>query len=176
MLSKYKYTEKERDTLIKSIGIIIDSREKENSHIVKWLESKNIPYIVKGLKQGDYSFYIPKNEELSIPRDLHFDGEIIVERKNSLEELSGNFSENRDRFEKELTFAPKLKYLMIENANYSDICEGNYKTGYNKKAYLGTLHSFMERYNLPVMFMPKTEYSGTYIYYTFYYYLRNLLN
>ena len=176
MLDKFKYTDKEKETLLKSIGIIVDTREQKNLHIIQWLDSKGISHISKALSQGDYSFYIPKNEELSIPRDLYFDKEIIVERKAHLEELSSNFTEGRDRFEKELTLAPKHKYLLIENANYNDICEGNYNTKYAKKSYLGTLHSFMGRYELPVMFMPKNEFSATYIYYTFYYYLRNILN
>jgi len=93
----------------------------------------------------------------------------------SLEELSGNFSQQRDRFEKEFILHKGKMYLLIENANYEDICNGNYKTEYNKKSYLGSLHSFANRYNINIMFMPNNQYSGLYIWATFYYHLRNIL-
>lgn len=66
-------------------------------------------------------------------------------------------------------------FLLIENANYEDICTGNYKTEYNKKSYLGSLHSFANRYNINIMFMPNNQYSGLYIWATFHYYLKNLI-
>ena len=61
----------------------------------------------KSLSYGDYSFYIPKNDSLSIPRDRYFDKKIIDERKGLLEELSGNLTKERDRLEKELSLAPR---------------------------------------------------------------------
>jgi len=176
MLNYFKYTDKEKKELLKSIGILVDTREQENSHIINWFDSKGIVYKTKAMDQGDYSFFIPKNELLSIPRTLYFNHEIMIERKNSLEELSGNFTEGRDRFEKEMVLAPKCKSLLIENSNYIDICKGNYNTEYKKESYLPTLHTFMHRYNLPTMFMPDKEFSAIYIYYTCYYYLKEILN
>jgi len=176
MLDKYKYTEKMRKELLKSIIIITDSREQVNNHITSWFDKKKLPYKEMTLKQGDYSFYIPKNEELDIPRDIYFDKEIMIERKNSLDELSGNFGTGRDRFEKELSLAKGKKYLLIERASYQDLVDGNYKAEYDKKAFLATLHTFINRYDLTVMFMPNNEYSAQWIYATFYYYLHNYLN
>jgi ERCC4-type nuclease len=176
MLDKFKFTDKQKEELLASITVIVDTREKENKHILDWFDKKKIKYIKKGLSQGDYSFFLPQNDDLSIPRDLYFDKDIVIERKASLEELSGNLSQQRDRFEKELSLYKGKMYLLIENSNYSDICSGNYKTDYNKKSYLGSIHSFSDKYNLPVMFMPENKCSGIYIYYTFYYYLRNIIN
>lgn len=175
MINQYKYTDKQQEELLSSITIIVDTREKENKNIIDYFEKKKIRYNKKTLDYGDYSFFLPQNIELSIPRDLYFDKKIALERKMSLEELSGNFSQHRDRFEKEFGLYKGKMYLLIENSNYEDICNGNYKTEYNKKSYLGSLHSFSNRYNLSIMFMPNSQYSGLYIWATFYYYLRNLI-
>ena len=176
MIDLYKYTEKQKDELIGSLVILVDTREKENKHILSYFDRKKIKYVNKKLDFGDYSFYIPSNNQLSISRDLFFDKRISIERKNSLEELSGNLSQDRDRFEKELSLYGGKMHLLIENANYHDICESNYKTKYNNKSYIGSLHSFSYRYNFPFIFMPNEEYSGVYIYGTFYYFLKNILN
>lgn len=175
MLSKYKYTDKEIEELIKSIVILVDTREKQNSHLIEYWDKKGILYKKKSLDYGDYSFYIPQNEELNIPRDIYFDKEIVVERKASLEEISNNLTKERDRFEKELCLAPKTKVLLIENANYSDIATGNYNTQYNKKSFLGSLHSFWFKYNTPIMFMPDNSYSALFIKKYFEYYLKNYI-
>ena len=102
ILELYKYTDKEIERLIKSIVILTDTREQKNQHILDWLDKKKIPHKTKALQNGDYSFYIPATSDLNIDRDLYFDKEIMVERKGSLEELSGNFSQQRTRFEEEM--------------------------------------------------------------------------
>lgn len=175
MLDKYYYTDKELDELAKSQVILVDTREKNNSHLLELWDKQKIPYKKKALEQGDYSFMIPANEKLNIPRDLYFDKEIIVERKGSLEEISGNLTSGRDRFEKELALAPPTKVLMIENAEYKDICTGNYKTDYNKKSFLASLHSFWLRYNIPIFFMPDKTYGAVFIKKYFEYYLKEHL-
>lgn len=175
MLKNYYYTDKEKETLIKSMTFLIDTREK-NLHIAEWFDKKGLKWKRKALSQGDYSFMIPQNIELNIPRDMYFDKEIIVERKSSLEELSTNLTKERDRFEKELTLAPQNKVLLIENASYEDIINGNYKSQYDKKSYWASLHSFWHKYHLPAVFMPDPEYSGVFIRGYFEYYLKSLLH
>lgn len=174
IFGRYKYSETEEKELLSSVTILVDTREKVNNHIIDYFDSHNIPYKKKALGQGDYSFYVPENEHLGILRDTFFDKEIIIERKASLEELSNNLSNERARFEEELSTAKaKRKYLLIENANYSDVVAGNYNTQYNKKSYLGTLHSFNHKYDLQLVFMPDNKYSGIFIYGVMQYYLRN---
>lgn len=175
ILNLYKYTDSEIDQIVKSLTILVDTREKENSHIIDWLKKKKIPYKSKALSNGDYSFFIPANPELNIDRDLYFDHEIMIERKGSLEELSGNLTQNRTRFEEEMATYPGKKYLMIENANYQDIVNGNYKTQFSSKSYLASLHAFNHRYDLQIIFMPSKEMSGYYLYGVFTYYLKNKL-
>ena len=97
--------------------ILVDTREQQ-THITDSFDKANISYKKKALDYGDYSFMIPKNEELSIPRDMLFDKKICIERKSSLEEISWNLTKERERFEKELCLAPKTKgiILMLQRA------------------------------------------------------------
>ncbi len=154
--------------------ILVDTREK-SSHIIDTFNENKILYKKKALDYGDYSFAIPANANLSLPRDVYFDKEVCIERKGSLEEVSGNLTKERDRFEKELCLAPKTKVLLIENANYADIAIGNYNTKYNKKSFLASLHSFWFKYNIPIMFMPDPKFSALFIKKYFEYYLKNYL-
>lgn len=176
MLSFYKYTDKEIEQLYKSIVILCDTREKKGQHITDWFDSKKIKWKKKALRQGDYSFYLPACPELGIMHDLYFDRKIMIERKNSLDEISANFTTDRARFEEELAIFPGKKFLLIENTTYSDIVENNYSSQLSPKAFLATLHTFNHRYGLEVTYMPNNQHSGAWIYGTFIYYLKNLLH
>lgn len=173
MIKNYKYTDKEKKQIIDSMVILIDTREKVNEHIVDFFEKKKIPYKKKALNKGDYSFYIAKNSELGIIKDVYFDSEIVIERKASLEELSSNLTQNRDRFEHELSLAPMNKVLLLENCDFEDIVDGNYDTRYNKKSFLASIFTFWHRYNIPVFFMPDTQYTPVFIKLYFTYYLKS---
>lgn len=177
MLDLYKYTDKEIEEIIKSMIILYDTREHEgkNDHILNYFDKVGIKYKKKKLDYGDYSFMIPKNEELGIPRDCDFSKYIIVERKASLEEFSGNLTNGRDRVEKEFALAPANKVLMIEGGGYSDMVNGRYNTKYNNKSYWASIHSFWHKYNLPTVFMPDPKCSGMFIRGYFEYYLKNIL-
>lgn len=176
MLNRRKYTDKEIDILLKSMVILIDSREKKNKYITDWFDKKKIAYKSFCLPSFDYSFMLPKNEELGINHDCYFYNDCCIEKKNSLEEISGNFSQGRDNFNDEFSRSRcKSKHLLIEGANYQDIINNNYNTKYNSKSFLGSLHSFITKYDLHVMFMPDKEYSATYMLATFQYYLRYLI-
>ena len=175
MIDIFKYTDKEIDELISSIVILVATREKKHDHILEYFDRKKISYKKKALDYGDYSFMIPANEKLSIPRDLYFSNKVIIERKASLEEISGNLTKERDRFEKELCLAPKTKVLLIENADYSDIATGNYNTQYNKKSFWASIHSMWFKYNIPVFFMPDNKWSGLFIRGYFTYFLKNYI-
>lgn len=176
MLNRRKYTDKEIDILLKSMVVLIDNREKVNEHITSWLDKKKVPYSKTTLPSFDYSFMLPKNEDLGITHDQLFINDCSIERKNSLEELSGNFSQGRVAFNDEFSRSRcTRKCLLIEGASYQDIVDGNYKTQYNSKSFLGSLHSFETKYDLHVRFMPNKQYSATYILATFQYYLRFLI-
>lgn len=172
ILELYKYSEKEIDKIINSIVILIDTREKVNDHIIDYLNKANIPWKSMKLDYGDYSFYVPQNEDLDIPRDLYFDKEIIIERKASLDEIIGNFTKRRSDFKEEMSLAPKTKVILLENCTYADLINGNYMSKYNQKSFWGSLHSFWHRYGVPFFFIDK-KMSGFFIRGFFQYYLRS---
>ena len=169
----YKYTDTELKKILSSMVILVDSREQKNQNILSWYDKKKIPYEEHKLDYGDYSFYIPANLDLSIQRDTYYDKNICIEKKNSVDELVGNFATNRNRIEDEFIRHKGKMILVIEDSSYKDIYEGNYQSKYNSKSAVGTLHSFSERYNVPFIFLDK-EYTAKYIFCTFYYYLREL--
>lgn len=177
MIDLFKYTDKQLDELVKSIVILVDTREHDgkNEHILKYFDKAGIAYKKRALAYGDYSFYLPANEELSIPRDLDFSRKIILERKANLEELSGNLTKDKSRLEKELALAPDKKIIIIENSSYADLVTGKYDTQYNNKAFWASYHSLWHKYNVPIIFMPDPNYTGFFIRGYFTYYLKNYM-
>lgn len=176
MLNRRKYTESEMNELIKSIVILIDSQEKVNNHITDYYDKYHISYEKSSLLCGDYSVKLPKNDSLGISNDMYFYNDIILERKNSLEEISGCFTQTRNRFNNEFaTSYAGRKYLLIENASYEDLVNGKYDTEYNKKSFLASLHSFNIKYDLQLMFLKDRTYSPIYILGVMQYYIRYLL-
>lgn len=176
MIGKFRYTDTELKTLLNSLTVIIDTREQENDHITEYLTKKKIPYKGQKLDYGDYSFMLPANPKLSIMRDIYFTGDIVVERKAHLEELSGNLTvDGGVRFESELIRSHGAKfYLLIENATYSDVVMGNYDTQYKKESFVARLKTFESRYGISTDFA-SSNCSGNFIYYTFKHWLREKL-
>lgn len=175
MFKLYKFTDSEVKTLLQSMIILIDSREQKNSHITNYFDKKNIPYRTTALKIGDYSFVLPKNSDLGIPKDLYFDSEIVIERKNSLEELSNNLTAKREQFERELSrFKGKSFILMIENSRLSDIFTHSYNTKILPKAFLASLMSYQFRYGIQTTYVD-AGLAGSYIIGVFNYFLREYL-
>lgn len=83
--------------------ILIDTREKKNDHIIRYLDRHKIPWKKSKLDTADYTI----------------DGKILVERKGSLNEICGNLflKKNKIRFHAEMRRAvesgAKL-YIVIE--------------------------------------------------------------
>ena len=146
--------------------ILIDTREKEYSHISTWLFENDISFAKKKLDAGDYTAGIV----LENGKKKTFENEIIVERKNSLDELSQNIGKHRERFEKELSFDAQL-HLVIEDGSWKDVFDGNYRSNMNSQSFIGSLLSFLQRYNIHIHMVEKEE-MGKWMYNLFYYYIR----
>jgi ERCC4-type nuclease len=168
----YKYTEKEINEIVANATIIVDSREKENKHITKYFTDKNVNWAVEKLDYGDYSMRINLSED---NRPFYLTDHISIERKASLNELSGNLTHNRDRFTAEFERAKGKMYLLIENANYEDIEKGLYTTKFNKQAFRASLDAFEQRYNINIHYQKDASVSGYWIYRTLTSYLKELL-
>ena len=166
----YKYTDKEINELLKSLVIIQDTREKSAKHITDYFDSKKINYVVDKLSTGDYSCYLPENKALGIERDTYFD--ILVERKNSIDEFAGNTKE--DRFENELIRSQSKDFILVIEDSYDNLVNGVYRSQYKPQALLGRLKSFESKYGFNTLFMEK-RYMGNFIYHHIYYKVRNIL-
>lgn len=171
----YKYTDKEIETILKTLVIVIDSRENKNEHIREYLIQKKIPYEIRKLDHGDYGCKIVANLELGIQRDVYLNS--FIERKNSIDEITTNLQKDtRIRFENELIRAQNSRFvLIVEDIDfYAKVIRGEYRSKYNPLALLGTLNSFKAKYNFEFIPVEK-KYSGNWIYHHFYYQARHYL-
>lgn len=174
-MKQYKYSVEEIKKLAKQMIILVDSREKRNEHILSYFDKQEIAYKKEKLEYGDYSFMIPAT---AAGEDIFFHRDIAIERKASLEELSGNLAQERERFEKEFLKAGNdgcKIYLMIESpGGYSDIIGHRYRTEFTPAAYMASLKTWESRFGCNVQFID-SQYSGYYITSTFQYFAREML-
>lgn len=174
-IKQYKYADKDIKKLVGGIVVLVDTREKRNNHITDYFTKNNIIYEPTTLSYGDYSFYI--SAEVA-GEDIYFHRDIVIERKASLEELSGNLAQERGRFEKEFLRAGNDRaklYLMVEDrGGYSSIIGHKYNTQFAPAAFMASLKAWETRFNCNVQFIDK-QYSGYYIMATFQYYAREML-
>lgn len=174
-MKQYKFSVEELKKLTKSMIILVDSREKQNSHILSYFDKQGITYQKEKLEYGDYSFYLPA---AAAGQDIYFHRDIVIERKASLEELSGNLTQERERFEKEFLKAGNdgcKVYLMIEDpGGYSSVIRHEYRTEMKPAAYMASLKTWESRFGCNVQFIDGS-YSGYYIYSTFCYFCREIL-
>lgn len=163
MHTNYHYTEAEQKQLLKSMVILVDTRENVNDHIISYFGARGIAFKSCKLDSGDYSVMLPAAPDLGIVRDMYFDRQVMIERKANLTELSGNLAQYRDRFEDEFYRMPGArKYLVIEDGSYGDIFDKRYKTDLNSAAFIASLLAFQCRFGLNVSFVPR-EHSGKFI-------------
>lgn len=174
-MKQYKFSVEQIKNLTKQMIILVDSREKRNSHILDYFQKQGISYQVTKMDYGDYSFMIPASAAGS---DIYFHDSVVIERKASLEELSGNLAQERDRFEKEFLKAGNVGckvYLMVEApGGYSDIIGHKYRTEFKPAAYMASLKTWESRFGCNVQFI-SPEYAGYYIAATFQYFAREAL-
>jgi len=170
----YRYTDTELKKLLRSLTMVIDTREQDNKAITDYFTAKKIPYVTQKMNFCDYSCFLPANMELGIARDTYID--CYLERKGSLEELSGNLCNDRTRLESEFLRAKGKRLIMMieESAGLEKIIEHKYRTEYNEKSFLASLFSFAHRYGIDIHFIAE-KYAGLFIYSQMYYAARELL-
>lgn len=170
---RVRYSNSELKELLSSMVMLIDTREQVNQHITSYFRTQGVSFRDKKLDYGDYSAYLPANPKLGIQRHLYLNASI--ERKNSVDELAQSIKD-RTRFENELIRAKGSPFLlMVEDVNgYEKIIRGEYRSQYQPKALLASLKAFEARYGFQTVFVSQQT-AGNYIYWHFYYLLRNLL-
>lgn len=172
---RLKRTDKEIKEILKTLTIVIDTREQKNDHIKDYFIQKDIKFEISKLDQGDYSCYIPKNEELVIKHDIYINS--YVERKDGIGEITGNLQKNTQQaFENELIRTQGKKFvLFVEEPDFDEkLASGNYRSSYDPKALKGRLESFKMKYSFEIVPMSKQMIAHN-IYWRFYYQTRHLL-
>lgn len=139
--------------------ILVDTRDKTNQTILDEFDRQGIRYKKKALKTGDYSFAIEGCPELGFQCEMQFVDEITIERKNSLDELAGNFANKVDdeRIFKELNRMINIErvYLLVENNKLDDIWNHDYRSEYNPDSFFRTLLTWQARNGMHIYFVKK---------------------
>lgn len=167
----YRLTDTEIKRLLKeNFMIIFDTREQVNQHILDYFDKAKVKYKKQKIDEGDYTAIITKCPELGIHRDLYFN--VAVERKNSIDELAGNLSEESDthddiRLEREMERAKHkgiMMFLLVEDHDCIDnIITHNYRSLYSPHALYEKLTSIQIKY-LNGSYFENKENSGRIIY------------
>ncbi len=177
---KQRYTEREISVILKQMGILADTREQVWDHVEKSLEALKCPVERGKLDQGDYTAFVPMSAFPgceNIPGFNSLQDEVVIERKADLDEIAGNFTVGRERFEREFIRAKArgIKvFLLIENASWEDIFSHNYRSRLNPKSLYGSLLSWQAKYNVTVQFCRPAE-TGRILYGILYYWLKSRL-
>lgn len=127
--------------------ILVDTREQD-LHILRKLDSLNIPYRRQKLNFGDYSFEW---------NGVSYENKIVIERKGSLDEIIGNFTKGRDRFKREFERSKGCRVILMVEASESQIDRHEYRS----KMSPGDLRSFLKtwsnKFQLELKFVEKYE-------------------
>lgn len=176
---RYKFTDTEVKKILKEMVLLIDTREKANSHVIAWLEAKKKKYKIQKIDQGDYSAYIPKGVIKGIDRDIYFDKTIVVERKANIDEIASNFSTgDYPRISKEFATLKanntKCRLFIEDTLFHKHLRNGKFRSKYDPKTLHARIKGFEAEYNITIEAIPN-EYMGSEIYNTIYYEIRNYL-
>ena len=102
-MDRAKYNE-----FMKKVCVLVDTRERENKHILDALDKYGVKVERRKLDYGDYSFTVDNRD---------FSMSCVVERKANVDELYQNTMQDRGRIEKEFEAASTLSNeftLLIE--------------------------------------------------------------
>jgi hypothetical protein len=174
-VKEFKFSVEQIKGMLKKMVVLVDSREQKNGHILDYFQRQGIAYEVQKLDYGDYSCKIPA---MAAGKDIYFHDSIVIERKNSLEEISGNFSKGRERLEMEFLKARNAGakiYLLVESPlGYTGIITHGYKTQMKPAAFMASLKTWEHRFDANIQFIDPV-YSGYYIASTLQYFVREAL-
>lgn len=153
----------EIEDCLKSLQIIVDTREQPSKRAQSRYESFGCPYRRQTMDFGDYTynFKLPSGKWL-YDENTTVQGDVIIERKADLTELSQCFCQSRERFEREFKKALEHGsscYLLVEDATWENLINGKYRTKFNPQAYFASMTAWMVRYNIKPVFC-KAETSG----------------
>lgn len=174
---RFKFKDVEIKEILKHMVVIVDTREQANRHILDSFDRLKVKYEISKNDFGDYTAKLPVGSFEGQTRDIYFDRHIVIERKNSIDEIAGNLKDDV-RLNTELAHLNKynIKYfIFIEDENFDEnIRNSNYRSQYNNKALYARLKTLEARYNTIIRPISK-DCIGSEIYNTLKYYIREQL-
>lgn len=202
---KFKFTDKEVTNILNNLVILVDTRENANTHVTDWLDKSKKKYKTQKLDYGDYSCYLPNGSFEGQTRDIYFTDDIVVERKFCIDELAMNLKDNKtninevnkeiiellgekylakvlktdyNRFKQELTAINRYGidfFILLEDEKFDkNIRCGNYRSQYDSATLYKRLKALEREFNTIIRPTSK-EFSGSEIYNTLRYGVRNML-
>ena len=157
----------EVESCLASMTVCVDKREQPSARAEKRYSAFSCEYCRCTLDYGDYTYnFTLPNGELLFKPDERIKGHVVIERKMDLTELSGCFTHERARFEREFERAKESgakTYLLVEDATWENLINGRYRTKFNPKSYLASITAYLARYNITPIFC-KQETAGKMIY------------
>lgn len=142
---------KEISAALKSLKILVDTREHPNTKFVKRIKSMGVPAEWHKLDFGDYSAAVT----LSDGSEYSLEKSVCIERKMDIDELCGCFCKGRARFTREFERAKKSgakTYLLVEGASWEKIIRHNYMSLMTPNALVASITAWMARYNCIIIF------------------------
>jgi len=166
-----QYTHFEVDESLKSMVILVDTREQDTPTLHRRLEGLNCPFEREKLDSGDYSC------KYTLPDGTIHRLNAMVERKMNVDELCNCFTKGRARFEREFERAKESEtkiYLLIENGSMDNVLNGKYRSKMEPSSLSASLLAWSIRYGFITHFC-KPENTGLLIYKILRYELKELL-
>ena len=139
------------DSTLKTLKLIVDSREHKTESLTERLEAARLPFVRRKLDFGDYSAEVT----LDNGSVCSLENRAVVERKMSIDELAMCYGAQRERFEAEFIRAKEagaFTYLLIEGGSFEKILRGEYTSLYNPKALLASVDAWIARYRCQIVF------------------------
>lgn len=140
----------EIDAALKSITILVDTREQHTKIFERRMKLIGYPYERVKLDCGDYSIKCKLGD-----KEYSLANSCVIERKYSIDELCMCFGTQRKRFEREFERAKNNNcriYLLVEDASWEKILAGKYRSKYHPSALTASILAWMARYDLKVIF------------------------
>jgi ERCC4-type nuclease len=152
----------EIERVLESFRIIADTREHNTAQAKKRFQRFKTKVERATLSYGDYCWNADLNGRPIHDTSSTISAPCVIERKMSLDELAGNFTRGRKRFQREFERAAAKNarvYLLVENATWEKIFRHDYRSMYHHNAYIASITAWMSRYNITPVFC-RAETSG----------------
>lgn len=145
----------EIQNILDTFEVLVDTREQSTPKSIERYESFGVSWRRQTLNYGDYTYSVKLDG-----KDIHDQGERVngiccIERKQNLDELAMCFTRERKRFEREFERASEHNarmILLVENASWDMIFDGQYRSKFSRKAFIASLVAWQVRYGMTVVF------------------------